>query len=218
MTEEPELNYIGEWTRGGYKSPKSDFEIPRMEMWDFLTLWQYMCKLSNIQVPSGRSVTAKDEKLGKVLELGADWGHAWPALESCFEEVYGIEIEEWAVKLGIERGRNIVCGDIAKMFPYADNTFDAVVSAHVLEHSADPKTTLTEVLRVTKPGGWSVHTLPCTHDGIPEIAGDFHKACFSYLGWRQMFVDAGFEIVTDYFGWASNIEEWIVVGRKNDKH
>ncbi len=37
--------------------------------------------------------------------------------------------------------------------PFADNSFDVVLAAHVLEHMATPKRTLAELHRVLKPGG-----------------------------------------------------------------
>jgi SAM-dependent methyltransferase len=43
--------------------------------------------------------------------------------------------------------------------PYADNTFDWVLSDQVLEHiKGDPQTAIDECLRVLKPGGHMVHT------------------------------------------------------------
>jgi len=211
--EEPLLNYIGEWTRDGYVSPDGKFEMPRVFIWDFLTRFQYMTKLSNIIGPSGRSVTAMGEKLPRVLELGADWGHAYTALESCFDEVYGLEKEQWCVDLGVKAGRNIIQGTIDSL-PFSDSFFDAVVSAHVLEHGITAESTLGEILRVTKPGGWSLHTIPCTHDGIPEVASWFHSCTLSYTGWKDEFIKSGFDIVTDYFGWATNIEEYMIVARR----
>lgn len=38
--------------------------------------------------------------------------------------------------------------------PYEDNFFDAVYSTHVLEYLQHPEETLSEVLRVTKSGGY----------------------------------------------------------------
>ncbi|MBE9067639.1 methyltransferase domain-containing protein [Leptolyngbya cf. ectocarpi LEGE 11479] len=39
-----------------------------------------------------------------------------------------------------------------KSLPFADDSFDAVIFAHVLEHMADPVETLHEMARVLKPG------------------------------------------------------------------
>ena len=37
--------------------------------------------------------------------------------------------------------------------PFADNRFDLVMAAHVLEHFVDPTRALAEMIRVTRPGG-----------------------------------------------------------------
>lgn len=49
-------------------------------------------------------------------------------------------------------------GDVRSL-PYEDGTFDLVMSAHVLEHLADPHVALDEMLRVLKPGGLLVACL-----------------------------------------------------------
>ena len=43
-------------------------------------------------------------------------------------------------------------GDICKL-PYGDGVFDLAMTAHVLEHLADPSVALKEMVRVLKPGG-----------------------------------------------------------------
>jgi SAM-dependent methyltransferase len=42
--------------------------------------------------------------------------------------------------------------------PYADGTFDAVVSDQVLEHVRDPAAAVRETIRVLAPGGLLIHT------------------------------------------------------------
>ena len=43
-------------------------------------------------------------------------------------------------------------GDVRDL-PYADDSFDVVMAAHVLEHLADPTEALAEMVRVLRPGG-----------------------------------------------------------------
>ena len=44
--------------------------------------------------------------------------------------------------------------DAEQLLPYDDDTFDLIVSRYVFEHIADPARVSSELLRVTKPGGW----------------------------------------------------------------
>ena len=41
-----------------------------------------------------------------------------------------------------------------KPLPYPDNRFDLIVSRYVFEHVPDPEWLASELLRVTRPGGW----------------------------------------------------------------
>jgi len=43
---------------------------------------------------------------------------------------------------------------------YPDDTFDAVICNHVLEHIIDDSKAMKELLRVLKPGGWAVLQVP----------------------------------------------------------
>lgn len=49
----------------------------------------------------------------------------------------------------------------ATALTYADNTFDRLVAAHILEHLVDPHLVLREWARVVKPGGTITILLPC---------------------------------------------------------
>jgi SAM-dependent methyltransferase len=54
----------------------------------------------------------------------------------------------------------------AKDLPFEDNTFDAVISAHVLEHLDYPFAGLCEMVRVLKPGAPLV--VVATRRGVPD--------------------------------------------------
>jgi ubiquinone/menaquinone biosynthesis C-methylase UbiE len=97
---------------------------------------------------------------------------------------------------------------------YPDNYFDVVMSNHVLEHSIDSNTVLKEIYRITKPGGWSVHTIPYMR-GVPvPKASDIHKTQISDSQWAHDFFAAGFKSEREYFSWNHNQEEFNIIVRK----
>lgn len=49
--------------------------------------------------------------------------------------------------------------DVQEM-PFDDNTFDAVICNHVLEHVPDDRKAMREILRVLKPGGFAILQVP----------------------------------------------------------
>lgn len=57
-------------------------------------------------------------------------------------------------------------GNIRRL-PFADDSFDAVIFAHVLEHMAEPVATLQEMVRVLKPGAPLIGSV--TRKGLGQI-------------------------------------------------
>lgn len=55
--------------------------------------------------------------------------------------------------------------DVHKM-PFEDNTFDALMCNHVLEHVEDDIKALREMYRVLKPGGWAILQVPMMKAGL----------------------------------------------------
>ena len=51
--------------------------------------------------------------------------------------------------------------------PFEDGSFDVVICNHVLEHVTDDRKALSEIMRVLKPGGWSILQVPVFHP-LPE--------------------------------------------------
>jgi ubiquinone/menaquinone biosynthesis C-methylase UbiE len=64
--------------------------------------------------------------------------------------------------------------------PFADNSFDVVMSAHLLEHLQDPEAALSEMARVTRPGG--VIILCLTRRSLPGF--------YIHMTWRTRLYTA----------------------------
>jgi SAM-dependent methyltransferase len=108
--------------------------------------------------------------------------------------------------------------DIMNMYIYEDNSFDAFICSHVLEHVTDDRKALSELWRILKPGGWGIIMVPINLtlnqiDEDPSIIdeaerwrrfGQFdHVRLYSKHGFLQRVKEANFTIQQlgiDFFG------------------
>ena len=97
------------------------------------------------------------------------------------------------------------CHDI----PFEDNSFDALMANHLLEHVADDRRVMSEFVRVLKPGGWAVssahqpqrrrHGRGSQRDG-PHGAGapvpgkEDHVRLYGHEDYPKRLAEAGFEV------------------------
>lgn len=94
------------------------------------------------------------KKKGKLLDFGCSAGFLLDEARKRGWEVYGVELSRWAAdyarnKLGLA---NVLQGDFKKA-DYPPNYFDAVILQDVIEHLADPKSTLLAIRKILKPDG-----------------------------------------------------------------
>jgi len=94
-----------------------------------------------------------------VLDLGCRDG----ALTRAYageNEIVGVDADREALaeaqKLGIETR----WADLDEALPFEDAAFDVVVAGELLEHLRDPRRVVSEVLRVLRPGGTFVGSVP----------------------------------------------------------
>lgn len=81
------------------------------------------------------------------------------------------------------------------LFPYSDASFDCILCNQVLEHVFNPEEFLGEMLRVLRPGGKLLMTVPFVWD---EHEQPFDFARYSSFGLRALLERHGFHIVDQH--------------------
>jgi SAM-dependent methyltransferase len=97
----------------------------------------------------------------RVLEIGSGAGTLLHELCARGVVAVGLEVNADRIAEAIARYGPLQIPQIAGVtLPFADETFDVVLSFDVFEHIADSDAHLAEVRRVLKPGGWYLLQTP----------------------------------------------------------
>lgn len=122
---------------------------------------------------------------GRVLNAGAGWRDISHLID-------GELVNQDLSYQGDER-RNIHIYSPLHCIPEADDSFDSIVCIAVLEHVENPEEVVPEFLRVLKPGGHVVVSVPFLQ---PEhkVPTDFQR--YTSDGLQRLFAHHGFEIVS----------------------
>jgi SAM-dependent methyltransferase len=95
----------------------------------------------------------------RLLEVGCGTGGLLQELTS-WADACGLDVSSEAVRLCKERGLATLSQGSLNALPFRDDTFDGVIGVDVLEHLDDDEGALRELLRVCRPGGRLVATVP----------------------------------------------------------
>jgi len=103
----------------------------------------------------------------RVLEVGCGRGGFVHVLTSLKAVAFGCDFSASALQIARNRLRldgldscvSLAQAD-AHHLPYADSSFDLIISCEALEHLLDPSAALREMARVCRPGGWLYLTTP----------------------------------------------------------
>jgi SAM-dependent methyltransferase len=107
---------------------------------------------------------------GRVLDLGCGVGHSYEELSP--RETVGVDVDPDALRA---QERETRVADM-RVLPFADGTFESVISIHSIEHVPDPELVLAEVVRVLAPGGRAILATPnrLTFGRPDEIIDPYH--------------------------------------------
>lgn len=136
---------------------------------------------------------------GKALDVGCALGHSVSRLSQVGLDSVGCDISAWATKKAKELhpGIEIFRAD-AYSLPFKSSTFNVTTTFETLEHCDDLNAVLSEIKRVTKPGGLVMFSIPTTdlNDTYADKTHLWHK---SLRDWLRLFEDDFQLLKVEYF-------------------
>ncbi|MEB3278748.1 MAG: class I SAM-dependent methyltransferase [Lyngbya sp.] len=118
------------------------------------------------------------DRQGTICDIGCGSGRLLSACQQLGYRVYGLEPDAEARAVALSKGLQVKQGtaeDLSNHFP--EQSFDAIVMTHVLEHCLDPMLALTNVKKVLKPKGIFICEVPNNY----SIGTQWSGASWSHL-------------------------------------
>lgn len=137
----------------GYSNTMSDFANNFLYYISHLhPAWQDTQSIILFYVPG--------KQLGKLLDIGCGNGSSMLVMKNQGWDVFGIDFDKQAIRQA--QTHNLNAHVIASLdnLEYDDNSFDAIMLNHVIEHVPHPIKLIQECFRVLKPGGSLVALTP----------------------------------------------------------
>ena len=103
------------------------------------------------------------------LDIGCGAGTVTAELAKRGHTVFGLDIQDEAVRRARLRGLQARVADLNGPLPFEDQTMDVVLAADIIEHLYDPAGLLREIRRVLKDNGYAILAIPHHFDIIQRI-------------------------------------------------
>lgn len=97
------------------------------------------------------------------------------------DRVYGLDLNQEAIKIARKHGINAKVGDVEKTWNYPNEYFDIVIASHIIEHVVNPDHLILEAKRVLKKNGLFIVA-------TPNLAAWFNRALL-LLGFQPFFTE-----------------------------
>jgi SAM-dependent methyltransferase len=140
---------------------------------------------------------------GRLLEIGASYGHSLMAARERGWDVAGVELSPTASAHAREQLGLAVHNCELLDAPLSAASFDAVIMWHVLEHVRDPRRQVLRISELLKPGGFLGLRVPNIASFGARVAGQWwpwmcppaHLWFFSRTTLPRLLEECGFEIL-----------------------
>jgi len=145
---------------------------------------------------------------GELLELGCGEGRGVELLAPLAESYTGIDKIKSITEVLSEKYPTYTFSDgVFPPFPYADNSFDTIVTFQVIEHVKHDEKFIKEIYRVLKKGGQALITTPNIKMTLSRnpwhereyTAEQLEKLCLKYFSDVDMKGIAGNDRVMEYY-------------------
>ncbi len=153
--------------------------------------WSYVKYRSRLikYVHMARVIDAEAQRLGrriKLLDAGSGKGRLTFYSGASNLEWYGLDIDTKRMRQARSLGcYRLVMGNIEGGVPFADDTFDIIVSSHVLEHLYNPSAAVKELHRVLAPGGLIVVGVPIYDPVLRMVRLAMTPVMDAYFRWHK---------------------------------
>lgn len=132
----------------------------------------------------------------RVLDAGCGTGIMLSEMQEIFPNSFGVDKSVLALKFSKKRGlKNLHRGNLEKTLLFKKNSFDVITCLDVIEHLDKDRVAVEELLRVLKPGGRLLITVPAymtlwTHHD--EML--WHKRRYRRSQLKKLLTGAGFQV------------------------
>ncbi len=152
---------------------------------------------------------------GKFLDVGCGNGSSMQTMKDMGWNVTGLDFDENAVAAAKESNLEVFVGDVFSQ-KFADNSFDAILMSHVIEHVPNPKEVIQECHRILKKNGTLSIITPNTNSrGHKEFKSFWrgletpqHLQIFSVESLGAITKQIGFNVVKSFSSAQGNNYIW----------
>ncbi|NKB49954.1 MAG: methyltransferase domain-containing protein [Alphaproteobacteria bacterium] len=134
------------------------------------------------------------DKSAQILDFGCGSGrHTYEYLDAGYQNIAGFDARDYVQLRDPSDRPRFRFLDLEKSYaiPFDDNQFDLVVSTSVFEHVINQEKTISEIARILKPGGMTLHVFPSRWRPIePHIFVPFSGA-IQTRWWLRLWAGLG---------------------------